>query len=53
MKEIYTIPVVEKENVDKAIARFMKKASAYGKLLTVESSEPYATERSIFKEDAG
>lgn len=51
MKETYTIPVWEKENVDKAITKFQKKAAAYGKLLTVESGEPYATERVIWQED--
>lgn len=51
MKETYTIPVLEKENVDKAITRFRKKAAAYGKLLSVECGEPYATERIIWQED--
>ncbi len=51
MKETYTIPIWEKENVDKAIARFQKKASAYGTMLHVESGEPYAKERAIYEPD--
>lgn len=43
MKETYTIPESERENVLKILARYQKKAMAYGTSLTVGAGEPYAT----------
>lgn len=51
MVETFTIPTWEKEAVDKAIARFAKKAAAYGKTFETSSGEPYMTKRAICKED--
>lgn len=51
MKETYTIPMVERETVEKAIAKFQRKATAYGKALSVEYGEPYAKERTIYELD--
>ena len=50
MMETYTIPMVEKETIEKAIARFQKKAAAYGNTLTVQYGEPYSKERSVYEE---
>ena len=47
MKETYTIPESERENVLKILARYRKKAMAYGTSLTVGAGEPYATKRNV------
>lgn len=39
MKETYTIPEIERENVLKILARYQKKAMAYGTSLTVDVAE--------------
>lgn len=48
MENTYTIPEVERENIQKVIARFQKKAATYGKSLNVQFGEAYATERKIY-----
>ena len=50
MKETYTIPESERENVLKILARYQKKAMAYGTSLTVDAGEPYATKRNVYEE---
>lgn len=49
MKNTYTIPEVERENIQKVVSRFQKKAAAYGKSLNVQFGEAYATERKIYE----
>lgn len=49
MKNTYTIPEVERENIQKVVSRFQKKAAAYGKSLIVQFGEAYATERKIYE----
>ena len=51
MKETYTVMFCEKEEIDKAIARFAKKAAIYGKPFIAESGEPYTMKRDIFEPD--
>ena len=48
MENTYTIPEVERENIQKVIARCEKKAAAYGKTLNVQFGTPYATERKVY-----
>ena len=50
MKETYIIPESERENVLKILARYQKKAMAYGTSLTVDAGEPYATKRNVYEE---
>lgn len=50
MKETYTIPESERENVLKILARYQKKAMAYGTSLTVDAGEPYPTKRNVYEE---
>lgn len=50
MKETYTIPESERENVLKILARYQKKAMAYGTSLTVDAGESYATKRNVYEE---
>ena len=49
VKETYTIPESERENVLKILARYQKKAMAYGTSLTVDAGEPYATKRNVYE----
>ena len=49
MENTYTIPEVERENIQKVVSRFQKKAAAYGKSLNVQFGEAYATERKIYE----
>ena len=48
MENTYTIPEVERENIQKVIARYEKKAAAYGKTINVQFGAPYATERKVY-----
>ena len=50
MKEAYTIPETERENVLKLLNRYSKKAMAYGQSLGSEMGEPYAKEISVYQE---
>lgn len=49
MKNVYTIPENERENVLKLLTRYGKKAAAYGQPLSYEMGEPYATEIKVYK----
>lgn len=51
MKNVYTIPENERENVLKLLTRYSKKAVAYGQPLGYEMGEPYATEISVYETD--
>ena len=51
MRNAYVIPEVERENVQKVIARYQKKAARYGCELTAEFGAPYAKERKILEYD--
>ncbi|MBR6982168.1 MAG: hypothetical protein IKH75_01320 [Ruminococcus sp.] len=51
MKETYTVMFCEKEEIDKALARFAKKAAIYGKTFSTESGEPYVMKRDILEPD--
>lgn len=48
MKNSYVIPEVERENVAKLLARYAKKAAAYGQQLVVEYGDPYAKEVAVW-----
>lgn len=45
--ETFTIPTTAREVIEKAVAKFQKKAAAYGCQLAVTFGEPYAKERAI------
>ena len=47
--ETYTIPTVSQEIIEKAIARYQKKAAAYGCELVATFGEPYAKERKVYE----
>lgn len=49
MRETYTVPENERENVLKLLARYGKKAAAYGQTLSYEIGEPYATEIKVYE----
>lgn len=51
MKEVYTIPEVERENVLNVLSRYSKKAIAYGQPLSYETGEPYATTINVYVEE--
>ncbi len=51
MKETYTVMYCEKDEIDKALARFAKKAAIYGKPFSAESGKPYTMKRDIFETD--
>ena len=42
MKQVYTIPQDRREEIEKLVAKYQKKAAKYGATLTVEYGEPYA-----------
>lgn len=48
MKHTYVIPEFEREAVAKILARFAKKAAAYGQQLSAEYSDPYAKEVGVY-----
>lgn len=49
--ETYTIPTSERETIEKAAARFQKKASTYGCYFSTTYGEPYAAKRAIYDTD--
>ena len=49
MKDTYIIPEIERESVAKILARYEKKATAYGQRLVVEYGDPYATEVAVYE----
>lgn len=49
MKNVYTIPENERENVLKLLTRYSNKATAYGQPLSYEMGEPYATEIKVYE----
>lgn len=49
MKDTYTIPEHERENVRKHLTRYSKKAAAYGQALGYEMGEPYAAEIAVYE----
>lgn len=51
MKQTYTIPNDRREDVEKLLNRYQKKAEKYGSPLNVEYGEPYATEVPIYERD--
>lgn len=53
MKNEYTIPETERENVLKILNRYSKKATAYGCPLTYEASQPFATEVQLYEQTSG
>lgn len=44
----YTIPEIERENVQKLVSRFQKKAASYGQEASFQFGSPYAKERAIY-----
>ena len=48
MNNTYVIPEIERETVTKILARYAKKATAYGQQLSVEYGDPYATEVAVW-----
>ena len=48
MKNTYTIPEIERENVMKLIARYQNKAESYGQKLIAECGDPYLTQISVY-----
>lgn len=53
MRNVYTIPENERENVLKLLTRYSKKTAAYGQPLSYEMGEPYATEIKVYKTGYG
>lgn len=51
MKSTYTIPTDRRENIEKLVVRYQKKAAKYGIGLTVEYGEPYATRVPVYMAD--
>ncbi len=50
MTRTYTIPTSARDEVEKALARYQRKADTYGCSLTVEVSEPYTKMRDVWDE---
>ena len=51
MKQTYTIPQDRREDVEKLVARYQKKAAKYSVALTAEYGEPYAQRVPVRKAD--
>ncbi len=51
MKSTYTIPTDRREDIEKLVTKYQKKAEKYGVGLTVEYGEPYATRVPVFMAD--
>lgn len=51
MKNTYTIPEIERENVTKILNRYGRKADVYGKAFSYEMGDPYAKEVAVWVED--
>lgn len=49
MENTYAVPMYEKSNIDKILARYEKKANKYGKKLEYKSGEPYLKTRMIYE----
>ena len=49
--DTYIIPTSERETIEKAVARYQKKAASYGCQFSISYGEPYAKERAIFDTD--
>ena len=51
MKQVYTIPEARREDIEKLVAKYQKKAAKYSVALTAEYSEPYAQRVPVRKAD--
>lgn len=51
MEQTYTIPEANREEVEKIIARYQKKADKYGTMLTVKLGKPYAKDIPVRRAD--
>ena len=51
MKQVYTIPEARREDIEKLVAKYQKKAAKYNVALTAEYGEPYAKRVPVRKED--
>ena len=51
MKQTYTIPEARREDIEKLVAKYQKKAAKYNVALTAEYGEPYAQKVPVRKAD--
>ena len=51
MKQVYTIPEARREDIEKLVAKYQKKAAKYNVALTAEFGEPYAQRVPVRKAD--
>lgn len=51
MKQVYTIPADRREDIEKLVAKYQKKAAKYGTPLTVEYGTPYYTSVPVYERD--
>lgn len=51
MKQVYTIPEARREDIEKLVAKYQKKAAKYNVALTAEYGEPYAQRVPVRKAD--